>query len=201
MKVCSKCKRDLPLEAFSRSPRYICGRYSSCKECQKAVTNRCLEKNRTCTKCNQRPHESGNPWCYQCRRISEGKSPEPKWRQKKAIDRNFCPVCQIRPPLDYHRYCQICKNAATRKCAAKKRGVRFRGESLRKKSARHYINTLFKRGKIRRQPCEFCGEPSQHFHHLSYEDRSTNIQHVCFRCHVLLEREKRNRLTEQWWVM
>jgi hypothetical protein len=77
----------------------------------------------------------------------------------------------------------------------KRKPVKITPEKRRKASARHYVNTLYKRGKVRRQPCQFCGGPSVHFHHLDYKDRTLNVQHVCLPCHVRLEREKRKQLT------
>lgn len=196
MKLCTKCRKNLPLEAFSKSPRYVCGRYPSCKKCQQIGRKAWLIKQALCSKCGLHPRMKNGPWCDSCRRQSEGRS-EVHWRRKPRGDRNFCPNCQIRPPLDYHAYCQICKNEATRKCLAKRRGVRLPSPILRKKSARHYVNTLHRRGKLKRQPCELCGNSRSVFHHLDYSDRTTNIMHLCFDCHVAVERAKRKLLTIQ----
>lgn len=196
MKTCSKCKRDLPLEAFSKSPRYRSGRYPSCKSCQQAVRKAWLARQTLCSKCDQHPRLKSGPWCDACRRQCEGRPPA-KWRQRRAVDKNFCAKCQIRPSLDYHAYCQLCKNESTRKTLAKKRGTKLPSPVIRKKSARHYVNTLHRRGKIKRQPCELCGNLQSVFHHLDYSDRTTNIMHLCFSCHVAVERAKRKLLTIQ----
>lgn len=196
MKTCSKCKRDLPLEAFSKSPRYRSGRYPSCKKCQQASRKDWLLRQTLCSKCGQHPRLKSGPWCDACRRQSEGRS-RVAWVQKRAVDPNFCPKCQLRPRLEYHGYCQICARDAHKKWRASKRGTKKTPPELRKKSARHYVNTLYRRGKIKRQPCELCGNSLSVFHHLDYTDRTTNIMHLCFECHVAVERAKRKLLTIQ----
>jgi hypothetical protein len=52
-------------------------------------------------------------------------------------------------------------------------------------NARHYIWSLVRDGKVQRIPCELCGAKMKHFHHLDYEDKTTNVLQLCFQCHVL----------------
>jgi len=46
IKNCTKCGRDLPLDAFSNDPRKKDGKYSACKECHNRMTREWREKNK-----------------------------------------------------------------------------------------------------------------------------------------------------------
>lgn len=191
MKECSKCHRQLDENQFVKSPRYSDGLYPSCKECRKKTREKSLLDNPNCARCGQRPHIEGVAYCDECNCHMKGR-PLIRSRVVDRSNKEWCCRCKERPRLPYHNYCQICKIASTMKWLSKFRTIRQPDERRRKQSARHYINTLFKRGKIKRDPCEICGRPSQHFHHLDYNDRTTNVQHLCFSCHVQAERIKRN---------
>jgi len=82
----------------------------------------------------------------------------------------------LKPKLEYHRYCRECKNASTRKYL---RQLKPTLQALSKKTTRHYINTLIKRGKIKRLPCAYCGSIPSEFHHWHYEPRSTSGEFLC----------------------
>jgi hypothetical protein len=195
MKRCSKCLHNLDHSRFVKSPRYSDGFYPSCKACRKQARLKTLMDNPICSICGTFRHLKYSPYCSECNRVAKGRPAIPS----RVVDRNnkvMCSRCRVHFRLEYHGYCQECKNASTRKWTAKFRTIRVPDEKRRKRSARHYINTLFKRGKVRRQPCEVCGQPSQHFHHLDYKDRTKNVQHLCLKCHIEAEREKR-RLTKQ----
>jgi hypothetical protein len=73
-------------------------------------------------------------------------------------------------------------------------------QSRRKANARAYATGLLAHGKIKRGPCLRCGIQSETFHHLDYEDRTTNFQHLCWPCHLIAERkirEEKKKLTQK----
>lgn len=194
MKTCSKCRRVLELVCFVKSPRYSDGLYPSCKECRKKVFLNLVAKNIVCCRCRKRPHQPNHVHCYECQRELKGESKVPRYRRDSS-NKLYCCKCKQLPRTAYGGYCLGCALKANEAWRKKQRPSQTRPEKKRKASARHYVNQLFKRGKLRRHPCEHCGAPSVHFHHLDYKDRTTNIQHVCLACHVRLEREKRKLLT------
>jgi hypothetical protein len=100
--------------------------------------------------------------------------------------------CGQHPKLEYHSYCSKCHRQSHRKWRISNG---YKPHQLLKKTSRHYVNTLFKRGRIHRKACEFCGQPSVNFHHRSYGPRSLDIEHVCHNCHVLLHHIERKMLT------
>lgn len=126
-----------------------------------------------------------------CHRAKKGRPVVPL-RVYDPNNKEWCSKCRQMPRLPYHNYCHFCKKESTERWAAAQKPKIKPTEKQRKTTARRYINGLFKRGKIKRKPCELCGRPSQHFHHLDYNDRTTNVQHLCFGCHVQAERVKRN---------
>lgn len=194
MKTCVCCKIPQDSSVFVKSPRYRDGLAPYCRTCRKLKYLARVAKNPMCCHCKTRPHQPNHLLCYDCQRFHRGQSPTPKRRTDKS-NKLWCCKCKERPRREYHAYCHECGNQDYRDRLKKNRTVKLVPEKRRKASARHYVNQLLKRGKIKRQPCEHCGNPSVHFHHLDYKDRTTNIQHVCHPCHVRLEREKRLLLT------
>lgn len=194
LKTCSKCKRELLLERFVKSDRYSDGLYPLCKDCRKAIRLAGLKKYPMCSKCGKYPHTSNHRHCFACQREGRWQRPLVKFR-RDHFNKTLCSDCKSAPRLEYHNYCSGCMNKAVRAWRKRQNPPRPFSEERRKASARHYINTLFKRGKIKRKPCEVCGKPSDHFHHLDYKDRTTNVQHLCHQHHVEAERAKRKALT------
>ena len=194
MKECTKCRRLLDESCFVKSDRYLCGLYPSCKECRKATRLKTHAANPNCARCRVKPHLPNRAYCYECDRIKKNRAVVPKFRRDPS-NKEYCSKCKQLPKLPYHAYCQMCQRDSRNNWQQKKRGLKVPNDIRRKKSARHYINTLLRRKKIKRKPCEVCGAPSQHFHHLDYKNRTTNVQHLCFKCHVEAERQKR-RLTK-----
>lgn len=191
MKVCSKCRRDLPRDQFVKSPRYLDGLYPSCKTCRKRVRDDFLKRKPLCRNCNRVPHIPTSPFCDDCMRKSCGRGPA-KWRQRRS-GFDTCPKCLKNPRLKYHRYCRRCKNAASN-LWVKKNGGSWKAktpEQRRKAVARRYINTQVQRGKVKRGFCPHCGKQADEFHHFDYKDRTLNGIWVCHHYHVLLERQKR----------
>lgn len=190
MKECSKCKRQLDKSRFSKSDRYLDGLVSSCKDCHRATRMKTLSDHPLCFRCKEVPHLATTAYCLVCSRLMKGRTAVPKQPHDPA-NTDLCCMCKVQYRRPYHNYCYECGRIKAKQYRDSKKGQPVPDERRRKKSARHYINTLFKRGKIKRRPCEVCGEPSQHFHHLDYNDRTTNVQHLCFTCHVQAERLKR----------
>lgn len=191
VKQCSKCKRELEETNFVKSARYLDGLYPSCKECRKKVLMDCLAKDPMCAKCKTKPHQPKHRYCYDCQRDAKGYTKPARWRRDSTND-YWCCRCKDAPRAPYHRYCYRCKNASTREWSARKRAKTLKPAITRKERVRRYIYTLYQAGKISREPCYLCGEPSVHFHHLDYEERTTNIIHLCRPCHVIVERNKRH---------
>lgn len=191
MKCCSKCQVEQPESSFVKSPRYLDGLYPLCKTCRKEILMKALENNPLCRLCGIKPHVSYAAYCVECNRAKKGRPVVPT-RIVDRTNKEWCSRCRQMPRLPYHNYCHFCKKESTERWTAAQKPKIKPTEKHRKYIARRYINGLFRRGKIKRNPCEMCGRPSQHFHHLDYNDRTTNVQHLCFGCHVQAERIKRN---------
>ena len=184
----------MPETQFVKSERYSDGLYPSCKSCRRSARITTLSQHPLCYRCGIVPHQASNGYCYECDRLMKGREKPAKYR-RDSKNKTMCCRCKVNPRQEYHGYCRPCANISVRISLARRRHIRPPDEHRRKASARHYINTLLRRGKIKRKPCKYCGAPSKHFHHLDYNDRTTNIEHVCHKCHVSLERDKRKALT------
>lgn len=192
LKTCSKCKKDLPIRRFVKSPRYFDGRHPICFFCRRESRILWLSNNPLCSRCKSEPHMPKNAYCFRCDRIKKNRSEIPKFK-RRTDRRDLCCKCNERPRLKYHRYCKECKNKSTTD-SIKRRGGYFAlitPERRRKQTSRHYVNTQLARGKIKRGPCVYCGKPSVEFHHLDYDDQTMNTQDVCHDHHVIVERIKR----------
>lgn len=197
--MCSKCRSTLEESQFVKSERYSDGCYPSCKQCQTEAKLKTFRTYPLCFLCGVKPHLEGRGYCYECDRIKKGRPIVPKFRRDPS-NKTLCSRCKINPRSEYHRYCRSCQDKSFKEWRERTKKIRLPSEKRRKLSARFYVNGLLKRGKIKRQPCKYCGAPGTNFHHLDYKDRTRNIEHVCFPCHVRLEREKRKMLTKQHGV-
>ncbi len=194
MKMCSKCKRELDPGQFVKSPRYSDGLYPSCKECRKATLQKWLVDHPTCSKCGSRPHMPGNGWCWDCEDSKRRTKPKKfNRRPNTTLPNHLCSRCGLRPHPEYHRWCLECIGEKRRERTRLR--LDTRPERKRKSTARHYVNTLVKRGKLKMGPCYLCGETSTQLHHLDYRDRTTNVIPTCDFCHVLIHRALRKLLT------
>lgn len=194
MKTCSKCRRDLAFEMFCRSSRYICGYHPHCKYCRRELLKIRLAKDPHCARCKTECHTACSVYCYECERFMKGRRYPAKWKKRKT-GLDWCPKCLVREKLPYHSYCFHCQLESQKKSREKRLGKPEQPETLRKKSARHYINVLTRRGKVRHARCLLCEEQGTSWHHLDYKNRTRNVIDCCQRCHVLLERAKRKLLT------
>ena len=63
-------------------------------------------------------------------------------------------------------------------------------EQRRKDNCRSYSRVLEERGKIKRKPCEKCGNQEVQRHHEDYND-PWNVTWLCIDCHLELHAEER----------
>ena len=200
MKTCSKCKKDQPRENFVKSPRYLDGLYPICKSCRKATLRRCLKKNPLCRKCKKAPHSKSHVYCESCSRENRGRNPIVKFHRKIRYD-GVCPKCGNRPRLKYFLWCKECKNEYQRKWLATgaRHWDKLTPEQKKRAVARGLLNTKVHRGKIKRQPCEVCGNPKVEGHHHNGYDRehALDVRWLCKFHHDEAERVLKSKLTEQ----
>ena len=80
------------------------------------------------------------------------------------------------------RYCNDCLNAFNRDYRARRRAVGniFRDKSPDpiKERARRTLASEVRAGRIKRMPCEVCGEPNAHAHHPDYA-RPYEVRWLC----------------------
>lgn len=184
MKVCSKCRKYLDDGLFVKSDRYSSGLYPSCRKCQRQAHIETLKKRPMCCRCSCKPHEKGQPYCYECGRIIKGRSPEPRFH-RNPDNKTMCSRCKKNPREKSHNYCRECKNASRREWARKHGGhwACLTPEQRKRATVRMFIDHRVHRGKLKRLPCYECGNPITEFHHLDYEPRTLNVEHLCQSCH------------------
>jgi len=157
------------------------GTYPSCKECERLNRVQQLLNNPLCCRCKRVPHMNGSAYCYQCTRDMKGLGVPT--RKKRKVDTHLCPRCLIRERGD-QPYCPPCKLDYQNETRAKKWAQRYVGNDAKRiETARAFATGLLARGKIRRGPCVFCGDPGIQFHHYDYELRTRNFEDVCCDCH------------------
>lgn len=218
MKTCSKCRRDLPLDQFVKSDRYLDGLYPSCKECRKKVLQDSLLKNPLCSKCKARPHATGNAYCYNC--IKASMKNGSGQRKEPVLTQRLCYRCRIRPREKGHRLCEDCQGRCPncyenpvapgsiwcRECLNGKAAQRRKSRNgpwyknltdLQKKKikARKKLNFALRLGKIKRLPCEVCGNlESEGHHHNGYEtEHALDVRWLCNEHHWALRRWEKMR--------
>jgi hypothetical protein len=95
-------------------------------------------------------------------------------KPKERIDRAHCRACH-----------------ATRMRQWRKRHP-LTEEQRRRKNARTYAFSYWKRGKLRQKPCRHCGESKTERHHPDYA-RPLYVIWLCRPCHLTLHANKRRR--------
>ncbi len=202
LKTCSKCKKDLPVKRFSRSPRYLSGRCSQCKGCQRATRAIWLKKKPLCCHCKTRPHTANHPYCYECEREKSGKTDAPK-RVCDRSNKTLCCKCKSAPRCKNHNYCRDCRKVSVKIWSAKVGGswtwAKTSSERMKRYRARNALNTAIYRGKLIRKPCEVCGDSkTEGHHHKGYEREFwLDVRWLCKRHHDEAERVEKSLLTEQ----
>jgi hypothetical protein len=180
-KGCSKCNRVLPLSDFSKGPNRT-GTYPSCRECERQHIKDRLAKNPLCYRCKKNPHMPNTSECYECSRKRRDLPPR-RWVKRKT-DLEWCPKCGLRPRVEKQAYCALCKLEYQKALRTKRwRDKHPIGGPRQTSNARQYATGLLYRGKIRRGPCVFCGDPGQEFHHYDYLPKTRNFEDVCCDCH------------------
>lgn len=197
MKTCSKCKKDLPLNRFVKSPRYFDGLYPSCKDCRKRAMEATLKTHPLCSKCKSEPHTKNHTWCYSCQRVGRGQASNPKFR--RVPNNRLCSKCKIRERAKSKRYCCECANKYLREWFKSKGGFwnAISEEQRQKATARKYAYNRMIRGKLQRKTCEVCGATDTEIHHLNYNPKTLDIKWLCRPHHEDAERVKKSLLTEQ----
>lgn len=188
MKTCSKCQVEQPETEFVKSPRYKDGLYPSCKTCRRKSFESGLASNPMCRRCNKVPHTQTHVYCYECHRIMRGQKPEAKFR-RDSDNKTMCCRCKSKPRSQHHFYCSDCLREYNRNWLKQPGPIQV--EARRKIKVRQVVQKRAKRGKLKRKPCEICGSTKSQFHHLDYKDRTTNVQHVCYPCHLRLHGHKK----------
>lgn len=52
-------------------------------------------------------------------------------------------------------------------------------------NARSYANVYLRRGKLKKKPCERCGDPKVQMHHEDYS-QPLQVKWLCRKCHLQL---------------
>lgn len=67
----------------------------------------------------------------------------------------------------------------------------YRKRNPEKIRAQNRLNYAVRKGRIKRLPCEVCGETENiHAHHVSYEEKDWyNVRWLCYVCHKLTHAE------------
>lgn len=181
-KTCTCCQQSLNESLFHKHSQKKDGLNSWCKACEKIKQASKHTRNPLCSGCKSVPHMNGNAYCYSCDRKRKGRG-NPKWISRRT-GLEWCKICERNPSLSYHQYCHDCKIEYERKRRYQAwRRRQADPDKRRKQNARQYATNLLQRGKIRRGPCVFCGNPGTAFHHYDYEDRTRNFDDVCRPCH------------------
>ena len=66
---------------------------------------------------------------------------------------------------------------------------RYRYNNPEKRHARRYIQYRVAAGKIKREPCERCGDTPTHAHHEDYS-RPHDIVWLCHKCHFEIHKQR-----------
>lgn len=80
-----------------------------------------------------------------------------------------------------YAYCNLCHNKYQRDNRKKHSELSY--EQKRKANARAYANSYLNRGKIKKQPCEICGDKNVQMHHDDYS-KPLEIKWLCVKHHL-----------------
>ncbi len=64
-----------------------------------------------------------------------------------------------------------------------------RAKSKGKNRARHKVSNAIRNGRLKKLPCEFCGDINSQAHHDDYR-KYLDVKWLCFKCHRKLHKQK-----------
>lgn len=200
MKTCSKCKKYLPKTHFVKSPRYHDSLYPICKDCRRVTRIERQQRRLLCSYCHHAPHAAGHDYCERCLRIAKGRSPIRKTKQAKVP--GLCPNCNLRPRLKNYGYCLDCRREKVNQWMKEAGGAwqyLIKKGERNKALARAAVNRSIRRGKLKRKPCEACGNLKSEAHHFKGYEREfwLEVKWLCKEHHDQAERILKSLLTEQ----
>lgn len=107
--------------------------------------------------------------------------------KQKGIHSRACSKCggDLGEMYGKQRYCKSCHAANMRATRPKHRDLP--DEARKKANARSYANVYLKRGYIKKQPCEVCGNDKSQMHHDDY-DKPIEIRWFCRVHHLELHK-------------
>lgn len=109
----------------------------------------------------------------------------PKGNYKKTCSKCHGPLEENR--LGKERYCLSCKNEYAR--LFRKRYSQLTPDQRLKASCRAYVHVYIKRGKLKKQPCNVCGEIKVQAHHEDYS-KPLEIIWLCVKHHIEIHKNK-----------
>ena len=173
-KVCTVCKKRKPLEDFCRETGIKCGRKSSCRDC-----NKIKQKKYGAT-------ESGKEANRKYRNSEKGKKTIAEYKNSEKGKKKLDEYCRS----------EKCKNKDRRYNTSEK-GKAYRNKKSKEEAnkhpekyrARYKAASALKSGKIKRAPCEVCGNNKAEMHHDDYS-KPLDIRWLCKKHHVEFHRKK-----------
>lgn len=109
-------------------------------------------------------------------------------RLPKGQHKTTCSGCgiEVEESRKGQRYCKSCHATNMRKTRLGHSDLK--PQAKLKANCRAYANTYVRRGQIKKQPCEICGELAQ-MHHEDYS-KPLEIKWLCRKHHLELHRNK-----------
>jgi ribosomal protein S27AE len=118
--------------------------------------------------------------------------------QREITGLDLCSRCGDEERAPGQRWCRTCRNRYMRENRPKY--SELPEADRRKSSVRGQTHYLVRCGRIKRQPCERCGEPKAEAHHPDYA-RPDLVEWLCVDCHRTLHRTPSPelvRLIQKW---
>jgi len=102
----------------------------------------------------------------------------------KTEPQRICSKCE--GPLEENRigrqyYCKRCQAEISRK--TRKKHSELSEDEKKRANARSYLNQYVRRGVIKKQPCQICGNPEVQAHHKDYS-KPLEVVWLCKPCHI-----------------
>lgn len=109
-----------------------------------------------------------------------------------------CSKCRIEHNGS-HRYCAPCFAAYQREW---RKTHPLSEESRKRDNCRSYASVYKRRGILRQNPCEHCGDPKSQMHHIDHE-LPLDVTWLCRPCHLAWHSHWRNVIRETFlaWLI